>query len=243
MKKTFCLALLLLVFLPAHAFPQEDGRNEPDSLYLEREDSLKNESGGLLDFLPFFGNKRNEIRNERLLPSPSPKASKPVLAARELNELKTFAGNWLLTSEITEPAVRKTEDDSYYRDYIVFDDEYTIEVMRGDSPEKPFIGYVYARGDYFQTAPHETAEEARSDFNFKYQPLDFRVIFERIEKWDYSTESQEAPIVFREQWVFQKLQSKAKAETSKAPAAPEAAAPPPELVLEPAIQKNENARQ
>jgi hypothetical protein len=199
---------------------------------VEREEAPRESGGGLLDFLPFFGGaQRPQAPDEPLLPS-LPPTDKTIVPEEDLSDLKMVTGHWLLTSEITEPAARKSEDGRYYRDYIVFDDEYRIEVVKGDSPETPFLARVYVRGDYFHTAAHESAESAQSDYNFQYEPLDFRVLFERVERWDYSTGSEEEPIVFREQWVFRKLQSKAKGDVSQTPAVTPAAAKPTDSVEE-----------
>ena len=209
------LAIAALVLVPLAAFSENDGTGgeDPDSAYMEREEQPKNEETGFLDLLPFFGNKK-QIPKEKLQP-PDAAESKPAISDEDLNELKAVVGHWLLTSEITEPAVRKTEDGSHYRDYVVFGDEYRIDVVKGASREEPYLANVYVRGDYFQTQTHDSVERAQSDYSFKYQPLDFRVIFAHVEKWDYSSNSEEAPIIFREQWVFRKLQSKASATTSE----------------------------
>jgi hypothetical protein len=219
MKKSFLVsvACAALLFLPLIVFAENERRveKEPNSAYVEHEEQAP-QSGGLLDFLPFFGGSRKQrVPQEKLVPSPNAGEGKKVISEDDLTELKQVAGHWLLTSEITEPAVRKTEEESYYRDYIVFDDEYKIEVLRGDSAGNPFIAYVYVQGDYFQTAMHPSREEAEADYDFKYQRLDFRVVFERVEKWDYSLNSAEVPIVFREEWHFRKLQSKANVNASE----------------------------
>lgn len=218
-KACFWFFLGALIGYPLNIFAEteESPPREPDSVYVEQEERAEDSGGGLLDFLPFFGEgKQPQASDEALEPSPPPR-DKTNVPEEDLSELKMVTGHWLLTSEITEPSVRKTEDGRYYRDYIVFDDEYKIEVVRGDSPEKPYIARVYVRGDYFHTAPHESAERAQSDYDFQYEPLNFRVLFERIEKWDYSAGSEENPIVFREQWVFRKLQSQAKTDISQTP--------------------------
>jgi hypothetical protein len=213
-------ALISVMLFPAGVFSQTEDHhgNVPNSAYLDNEDETKGESGGLLDMLPFFGNKKKEVPAENLAPAPA-RQNKPALPEEDINELRMMVGNWLVSSEITEPAVRKADDGKYYRDYIVFNDEYRIDVLRGDSSEKPFMAHIFVEGDHFQTAMHDTSEEAKLDRNFSYKHLDFRVIFERVEKWDYSVSTEEAPIIFREQWVFKKLQSKVKAE------APSMAAP------------------
>ena len=226
MKNSFLLsfscAALLLFPLVASAQNERRTEKEPDSAYIEHEEQ-RPQSGGLFDFLPFIGGSRKQrVPQEKLRPSPKAGENKQVISEDELNELKQVAGQWLLTSGITEPAVRKAEGGNYYRDYIVFDDEYKIEVVKGDSAEKPFIAYVYVQGDYFQTAAHPSREEAETDYDFKYQRLDFRVIFERVEKWDYSLSSAEVPIVFHEEWHFRKLQSKATVNASESqPSVPE----------------------
>ncbi|MBI5116731.1 hypothetical protein HZA56_09685 [Candidatus Poribacteria bacterium] len=174
----------------------------------ETEGETKAESGGLLDFLPFVGGEPKKVEPEKLTPSPLPKESKPVLSARKMQELQEVADKWLTTSEYTEPMLRRNGNREYYRDYIVFATEYKAEVLRGDKDERPFVGNIYVKGDYFFTKAHPSAADAESDFSFDYQPREFRVVFERLERWDYSDKLDEKPFVFTERWEFRKLQTK-----------------------------------
>ncbi len=234
MKKSVLVILsVFLVFVVAgKSFSEDETSREKRtrSVYVDSQDEEGSATGGgILDFLPFIGNHSNKVPKEDLAPSPPEK--KPALSEEELNQLKAVVSHWLITSEITEPAVRNTEDGRYYRNYIVFSEEYRIDVLRGESPEKPFVANVYVRGDHFRTAPHETTEEAQSDRDFAFEPLEFRIIFEKVEKWDYSSALDEPPFVFREEWQFRKLQSKVNLEQADAsPAAPKNASLPQESV-------------
>lgn len=225
MKRLFFLSLVagLVVACPPKGHPQtkESGTRTSDSVYVDTGEKPSDEGGGLLDLLPFVGSRSKKVSEEKLTPSPPPAESKPVLSEDDLNELKAVAQHWLRTSAITDPSVRKAENGKYFRDYIVFGDEYTIDVLRGTGPETPFVAHVRVKGDYFQTQMHDTPEEAKLDYEFNYRPLEFRVIFRRVEKWDYSVNTEEPPFVFRENWVFEKLQSRVNVETSTA-------SPPPE---------------
>ena len=184
-------------------------RPAPDSEYFQKDEKPKAaERGGFFDFLPFIGDNRTKVAPENLRPSPLPKKSKRVFSPKQMEELRKTAARWLLASEFTEPTVRRDEKGKHYRDYIVFANEYEIEVLRGDSDDVPFIGHVYVKGDYFTTRPHDGPEEARSDFKFQYKQRDFRLMFERSEKWDYSDNPGEAPFMFREEWEFKKIQSR-----------------------------------
>ena len=148
------------------------------------------------------------VESEELKPSPKPQASKPELRKKEVLQLRAIAERWLLTSEFIEPTVRVDADGRYYRDYIVFATEYEARVLRGDTREVPFIGHVHIQGDYFKTRSHETSEAARSNFKFKYETRDFRLIFDRVEKWEYSLEPTAEPFAFVERWEYRTLQSR-----------------------------------
>lgn len=184
-------------------------RPVPDSEYFQKDERPEPaERAGFFDFLPFVGDNRAKVSPEKLRPSPLPKKSERVFSPRQMEELRKTAAQWLLASEFTEPTIRRDEEGKHYRDYIVFANEYEIEVLRGDSDDVPFIGHVYVKGDYFTTRPHDEPEEARSDFKFQYKQSDFRLIFERSEKWDYSDNPDEDPFMFREEWEFKKIQSR-----------------------------------
>lgn len=209
--KFLCAVLVLLLGFaidPALAQTEEEG-NAPDSAYLE-EDKPNDDGGGLFDFLPFVGGRSKPVTPEVLTPSPKPKKAQPVLSEKDLMELRLAAERWLLSSEFTEPTVRQADGDGYYRDYIVFTREYEVEVLRGRGDETPFLANVYVDGDYFRTSSHPKAEDAKSDYDFKHELLEFRLVFERVEKWEYSDNPNEDPIVFRELWEFRKLQSRPK---------------------------------
>lgn len=201
---------LCLSFVSAFAQTQKADRRPPDSEYVEREPKPERDGGGLFDFLPFVGRRSKNVPPEDLAPSPLPKESKPVLSNEELGELRLVADRWLLTSDFTQPTVRQDEENRFYRDYIVFAGEYRLEVVRGDTEERPFVAYVYVKGDYFNTDPHDERHVAESDFDFKYEPLEFRLIFERVEEWKYSENPNEEPFTFTEQWQFRRLQSRVK---------------------------------
>jgi hypothetical protein len=229
MKKTFLTVVLmtLLGFAFDTAIAQnkvEEGRL-PDSAYMEQEEKKPSGGGGLLDFLPFMGGRSKPVPPEDLTPSPRPQKAKPVLSDKDLKELRMAAERWLVTSEFTEPTVREAGDGRYYRDYIVFAREYEVEVLRGKGDETPFLANVYVDGDYFKTSWHLEAKAAESDYDFKHDKLEFRLVFERVEKWEYSDNPNEDPIVFRELWEFRKLQSRPKLASrgDQAPGTPSAA--------------------
>lgn len=211
----FIGALAAIAFLCPVASAQDDEEETiprhpaPDSEYFQEDERPKPaERGGFFDFLPFIGDNRTKVEPEKLRPSPLPKKSERVFSPKQMEELRKTAAQWLLASEFTEPTVRRDEKGKHYRDYIVFANEYEIEVLRGDSDDVPFIGHVYVKGDYFTTGPHDEPEEARSDFNFQYKQRDFRLVFERAEKWEYSDNPDEEPFMYREKWEFKKIQSR-----------------------------------
>lgn len=214
MKKlaVISMALALLVgFSSAPVFAQarKTQEREPDSKYVEKEPTRKrSEGGGFFDFLPFVGGRKTKIAPENLKPSPLPQESKPVLEQRELAQLRGVAERWVLGTEYAEPTIRQDENGRHYRDYIVFSDEYEAKVMRGESEENPFIGHIYINGDYFNTKPHDSPEDARTDFKFNYQTREFRVVFNRIEKWEFSDDPNDEPFRFVERWEFGGLQSR-----------------------------------
>ncbi len=184
-------------------------RPVPDSEYFQKDERPKPaERGGFFDFLPFIGDNRAKVAPENLRPSPLPQKSERVFSPKQMEQLRKIAAQWLLASEFTEPTVRRDEEGKHYRDYIVFANEYEIEVLRGDSDDVPFIGHVYVKGDYFTTRPHDEPEAARSDFKFQYKQRDFKLIFDRSEKWEYSDNPGEDPFMFREAWEFEKIQSR-----------------------------------
>jgi hypothetical protein len=213
------LVAVSISLIPLTTFAQErpSGIREQDSEYVESERTSSNdESGGLFGFLPFLrGQPREGVPSERLVPAPLPEESKPVLSKKKMEQLQAAAERWLLTSEFTEPTLRQNERDRYYRDYIVFSGEYRIEVLRGNAEDKPFFAYIYVKGDYFRTEAHDDPDDAESDFSFEYQPREFRLIFDRVEKWDYSDNADEAPFAFTEQWEFRKFQSRPTVDSSK----------------------------
>jgi hypothetical protein len=205
---TACFLILVLASpLSVSAFAQdrEADEREPDSKYVEKPDAKKGQGSGLFDFLPFVDGRAKEVPLEDLAPA-IPEQKKSPLSTRDMEEFRLVAERWLLASEFTEPTVRREKEDKYYRDYIVFAKEYTIEVVRGDSEHHPFIGHIYAKGDYFRTKSHDAHDDARSDFGFKYQPRDFRLIFDRVEKWEFSDNPNEEPLTFAERWEFRTLQ-------------------------------------
>ncbi|UCD57406.1 MAG: hypothetical protein JSV16_16645 [Candidatus Hydrogenedentota bacterium] len=206
---TYLLVTISIGFSPVSAFAKgrEADSREPDSEYMEKEREKKKGSG-LFDFLPFVGGRSKEVSPEKLVPSPLPLQSKPVLSKGKLEELGVVADQWLQMSEFTEPTVRRDEGGGYFRDYIVFAGEYRVEVLRGDAEDKPFVGYVYVKGDYFRTRSHGEPADAESDFNFTYRPNEFRLIFDRVERWDYSYDPDEEPFTFTERWEFRRLQSR-----------------------------------
>lgn len=215
MRKIFFICLLVTAFfclslVSAIAQTRKTDSRPPDSEYVEQEPKPKREGGGLFDFLPFVGKRSQKVPPEKLAPSPLPKESKPVLSNKDMGELRLVADRWLLTSEFTKPTVREDAKGRFYRDYIVFANEYRVEVVRGETDERPFIAYVYVKGDYFKTDSHDERQEAQTDFDFKYEPLDFRLIFERVEKWEYSENPDEAPFTFTAEWQFRRLQSRVK---------------------------------
>jgi hypothetical protein len=209
MKKIVLLALLFSI-LPGLSCPPVLAQDrQPDSEYIYKEDApKKSEGGGLFDFLPFRRKSATIVESEELKPSPKPQASKPELRKREVQQLRSIAERWLMTSEFIEPTVRQYPDGRYYRDYIVFANEYEARVLRGNSREVPFIGQVHIEGDYFKTRSHETPEGAKSDFGFKYETRDFRLIFDRVEKWEYSLNPTAEPFAFIERWEYRTLQSR-----------------------------------
>lgn len=219
-KKTIITLSLAILFGLFHssAFSQArpTPKYEPDSEYIEKKDTLKRRNGGgLFSFLPFVGRSKTRVEPEKLEPSPPPQESKPALREKELEQLRGVAERWALTSEFIEPTVRQDEHGRYYRDYIVFADEYEAKVMLGDSEARPFIGHIYIKGDYFQTRSHDTPDDARSDFKFEYQTREFRVIFDRVEKWQYSYEPNDEPFAFVKRWEFGGLQSRPVVNLSK----------------------------
>ncbi len=181
---------------------------------MEKTDVKEEQGSGLFDFLPFVSGRAKEIPPEDLAPA-EPKRNKSPLAKRDMEEFQMVAERWLLASEFTEPTVRRDKEGKYYRDYIVFAKEYTMEVVRGDLEHRPFIGYIYAKGDYFRTKSHDAPDDARSDFGFKYQPRNFRLIFDRVEKWEFSDNPNEEPLTFAERWEFRTLQVRGIAEFSE----------------------------
>jgi hypothetical protein len=208
---------MICSFFPAAAQTSAPEAKEPVSEYVEggSESAEEEEGGGLLDFLPFVGGESKEIQLEKLLPSPQPRRTGPELSKESMAELQMTASLWIRGSEFTEPTVRQDKKGRYYRDYVVFADEYEAEIRRGDSHDKPFIGYIYVKGDYFKTESHETPEAAQNDFAFQYQPREFRIIFHRIEKWEYSDELNGGPFVFSERWEFRNLQSRVAVDSLK----------------------------
>ncbi len=231
MKRVFIISFLAAYLIVFHSYsvlaetPKgEQKTTEPDSAYVDKGESKPEEGGGgggLLDFLPFFGgHSKKAIEPERLTPSPLPEASKPVLSKNDLEELRAAANQWLTTSEITEPKVRADENGKYYRDYVVFANDYKIDVLRGVAKDRPFVANVYVQGDYFKTNMYDDSAHAEADFDFKYQPLEFRVVFERVEKWEYSASASEEPIRYTRRWEFRKLQSRAKVDLSEKNPAP-----------------------
>ena len=208
--KKIVLLVLSLAILPGFSCPPIFAQDrQPDSEYIYKEDApKKSEGGGLFDFLPFRRRSTTVVEPEELKPSPRPQESKPELRKKEVMQLRGVAERWLLTSEFIEPTVRQDADGRYYRDYIVFANEYEARVLRGNSREVPFIGHVHVEGDYFKTHSHETSEDASSDFKFKYETRDFRLIFDRVEKWEYSLEPTAEPFAFVERWEYRTLQSR-----------------------------------
>jgi hypothetical protein len=206
----FCVSAAILGCIAGSStFAETNSAGEPDSVYVdEGRRPQQDEGGGLLDFLPFFGRRAKEVEPEKLSPSPRPEKTQPGLSAREMDQLRQAATDWLLTSEFTEPTLRQDEEGEYYRDYTVFADEYDIAVLRGESQEQPFIGRVTIKGDYFRTKPHELMEAAQSDYDFDYQSREFRIIFSRVEKWEYSDDPREEAVVFKEEWAFSAMQSR-----------------------------------
>lgn len=220
-KKIISICLLVpacagFFCLPVLAQTERPSTEEPDSEYVEKTQRAdREESGGLLDFLPFIGGPQKKITPEKLLPSPKPEQSKPVFSKRKMEELQMTAGMWLLSSEFTEPTVRQDRDGRYYRDYVVFAEEYEAEVVRGNSEDTPFVGHIFIKGDYFRTKSHDMADAARSDYKFGYQSLEFRVVFNRMEKWEYSDNPDREPFIYTERWEFHNLQSRIALDFSK----------------------------
>ncbi len=214
MRKTALILLSASVLLaplsrPATAQARKPTEPEPDSEYVEKKSVPKrSEGGGLFDFLPFVGSRQRSIEPEKLEPSPAPRESRPVLFESELVQLRGVAEKWVLTTEFAEPTVRQEGDGRYYRDYIVFADEYEAKVLRGKTDKVPFIGHIYIKGDYFRTSSHDTGDDARADFKFNYQTREFRVVFDRVEQWEYSEDPAQAPFAFIERWEFRGLQSR-----------------------------------
>jgi len=242
-KKNIAIGFVLAIalgFTHNSAFAQERKapQPEPDSVYVEKDDSSqRSDSGGLLDFLPFVRRKSSKVESEVLTPSPLPQESKPVLQKEELDQLRAVAEKWVLTSEYAEPTVRQDENGQFYRDYMVFADEYEAKVLRGRSQEQPFVGHVYIKGDYFKTQSHDTPESAAADFKFKFLTREFRIVFDRIKKWEYSSDPGSEPYVFAERWEFNGLQSRSVVTLSEdlAPSAsPAPPAPPTEEDKKPA---------
>lgn len=224
MKKVVFTALVLavmtgLIYSPAFA---ETAKPETGESEAAREDAVSDgaageeKSGGVFDFLPFVGDDGVKVAPETLKPSPKPRKIKPKLEKKEVDQLRGVAERWVLASEYTEPTIRVSDDGEYYRDYIVFANKYEAKVLRGKSADVPFIGQVYINGDYFRTRSHETADEARADFKFKYQIREFRIVFNRIEKWEFSIDSSDEPFVFVERWEFDGIQSRAIRDASEA---------------------------
>ena len=210
-------ASITLLSLPAFAQERTGGTREPDSEYVKsKQKPKKNDGGSLFGFLPFVGGRSKEsVSSENLVPGPLPQESKPVLSKEKMEQLQTVADRWLLTSEFTEPTLRQDMESGYYRDYVVFSSEYRVEVLRGDAENNPFVGHVYVKGDYFRTEAHDNSDDAESDFSFKYQPREFRLVFDRVEKWDYSDDPHEAPFTFTERWEFRRLQSRSTVDFSE----------------------------
>jgi hypothetical protein len=211
-KKITVISVSLVILLGVSHFSvvaeeRKTPEREPDSAYVEKSDAPR-KSGGLFDFLPFTRRKSTKIEPENLEPSPLPQESKPVLQQKELDQLRTVAEQWVLGTEYAEPTVREDKEGRYYRDYIVFADEYEAKVLRGQSEERPFIGHVYIRGDYFLTRAHDKPEDAAADFKFDFQTREFRIIFDRIKKWEYAADLGAEPFTFVERWVFRGLQSR-----------------------------------
>ena len=227
MKKTFIVFFSLAFLacsLQSSAFAQarKTQEREPDSKYVEKKEDRKRRSGGgLFDFLPFVGGRRTKVAPEDLKPSPTPQESKPALQKKELEQLRGVAERWVLSTEYAEPTTRQDDKGGHYRDYIVFADEYEAKVLRGKSEENPFIGHIYIQGDYFKTASHDSPEAARSDFKFTYQSREFRVVFDRIKKWEYSNEPDDEPFQFVERWEFNGLQSRPTVDMVEILSAPE----------------------
>ncbi|RJP64092.1 MAG: hypothetical protein C4532_19930 [Candidatus Abyssobacteria bacterium SURF_17] len=210
-KLVFALVVVSLSPICAFAESRQGAQPKPDSVYMEQEQGSDDEQGGgLFGFLPFVGDRRKNVPAEELAPSPLPQESKPVLSDKDLGQLRMAADEWLLTSEFTQPKLREDAEGRYYRDYIVFSDEYRVEVLRGDTQERPFLAYVYVGGDYFRTRPSDEPSKAAADFSFDYEPLEFKVVFERVEEWAYSENPNDEPIRFKETWEFRKLQSRLK---------------------------------
>jgi hypothetical protein len=214
MKKkviVFLSLAFLACALQSSAFAQarKTQERESDSVYMEKKDDRKRSSGGgFFDFLPFVGGRKAKVAPEDLTPSPPPQESKPVLREKELAQLRIVTEQWILGTEYAEPTIRQGDDGKSYRDYIVFSDEYEAKVLRGEAEEKPFIGHIYIQGDYFRTAPHDSPEKASSDFKFTYQSREFRLVFDRIKKWEYSDKPGDEPFKFVERWEFNGLQSR-----------------------------------
>jgi hypothetical protein len=244
MKKTV-ISFLSLAFLacslqsPAAAEAKKKQAREPDSVYVEKKEDRKQQrsSSGFFDFLPFIGGRKAKVAPEDLKPSPPPQESKPVLQKKELAQLRIVAEQWILGTEYAEPTTRQGDSGKSYRDYIVFSDEYEAKVLRGESEENPFIGHIYIQGDYFKTASHDSPEEASSDFKFTHQSREFRVIFDRIKKWEYSDKPGDEPFRFVERWEFNSLQSRPVADMSEILSTPD---PPMEEMEEAPAPQPEN---
>ena len=230
MKKTFIVFFSLAFLaccLQSSALAQErkTPAREPDSEYVEKKEDRKRRSGGgLFDFLPFVGGRRATVAPETLKPSPAPQENKPVLHKEELAQLRGVAERWILSTEYAEPTIRQDDSGKSYRDYIVFADEYEAKVLRGKSEENPFIGHIYIQGDYFKTAPHDSPECARSDFN-------------RIKKWEYSEKPGDEPFRFVERWEFNGLHSRPVVDMSESLPAPE---PPAKEKEKPPVSQPES---
>lgn len=218
---TLSLAILLgISHTCVFAQARKTEEREPDSAYVEKEDAPRQSEGGLFDFLPFVGRDRTRVEPEKLEPTPPPRKRGPILKRNEMQQLREATERWVLTTEFGEPTIRQDANGGYYRDYIVFADEYEAKVLRGDSEERPFIGHIYIKGDYFKTRSHAIPEDARSDFKFNYETREFRIIFERITKWEYSTDPAGEPFSFVERWEFGGLQSRPTVNLTEDPAPP-----------------------
>lgn len=151
-----------------------------------------------------------------------------------VNALRLMAQDWVLAARERPPSVRRTPNGTYVREYNTFDDQYTLEIERAEeqSPDgepgdgATLVGYVFLDSEHLRTAEHPTADAAEADTEYRRQPRKLRMTFRLLERWEFSTLSEE--FVFNRVWELSRVQYKPIMPAAPAPASTVPAVKAPE---------------